>query len=71
MLWILMAFLVVLSAMVVLRRRARYESPGEEPWRASLQSEDEPLDLEEIRQAEDEWLQDDGWRDSSEDDSWR
>ena len=70
MFWILMAFFVVIGAMVVLRRRAQYESPREEAWRTSLEAENEPLDMEEIRQAEEEWLADDAWRDPSEDDSW-
>ena len=71
MFWILMAVLVLLGAALVFRRRGRYESPREEPWRSSLEPSDEPLDIEEIRRAEDEWLQEDGWRDPPEDESWR
>ncbi len=71
MFWILTAVLVALGALLVLSRRRRYDSPGEEPWRAALESDDEPLDVEEIRKAEEEWLQDDGWSEPPEDDSWR
>lgn len=70
MFWILMAILVVMGAALVLRRRRQYETPRQEPWRSSL-AKDEPLDLEEIRRAEDEWLQEDAWEDLPEDESWR
>lgn len=55
MLWITMALLVLLGGFAVLRRRRAYETPEHEPWRASL-DDDEPLDMDEIRKAEEEWL---------------
>jgi hypothetical protein len=61
MLWAFMALLVLVGGMAMFRRRRVYESPADEPWRASLADDDEPLDLEEIRRAEDEWLERDGW----------
>lgn len=66
-----MALLAVLGAAAAMRRRRGYEDPGEEPWRASLQRDDEPLDVEEIRRAEDEWLEEDGWSDAAGDEEWR
>ena len=70
MLWILMSVLAVAGALFVRRRRRQGEVQHVEPWRASL-VDDEPLDLEEIRRAEDEWLADDEWAQGSEDEEWR
>ena len=69
MFWLLLALLVLLGAYSMTRRRRLYESTAAEPWRASLK-EDEPLDIEEVRRAEEEWLDDSGWQ-SAEDEEWR
>lgn len=71
MLWFLLAAMVVIGAILAMQRRRRYESPRDEPWRASLASDDEPLEMDEIRRAEEEWLEESGWEDQPEDDSWR
>lgn len=71
MLWFLMTLLVLFGAAAALRRRRAYESAEDEPWRASLKEEEEPLDMDEIRRAEEEWLDDEPWSDCDEDDDWR
>jgi hypothetical protein len=71
MLWVLMALLVLVAGMSMMLRRREYETVESEPWRASLADQDEPLDMEEIRRAEDEWLATEEWGDSAEDESWR
>jgi hypothetical protein len=70
MLWLMMALLVVVAAMAVLRRKQRYGTTQDEPWRASL-DDDEPLDMDEIRREEEEWLKSSGWDDPSDDEAWR
>ena len=50
-------------------RRRSYESVEDEPWRASL-DEDEPLDLDEIERAEEEFYEDEGWS-GDDDEGWR
>jgi len=70
MLWVLMAVLVLVAGLSLMRRRAAYESMEDEPWRASLQADDEPLDLDEIRRAEEEWLADEPWSEAADED-WR
>ncbi|HUE97437.1 MAG TPA: hypothetical protein VMN39_12310 [Longimicrobiaceae bacterium] len=76
MFWVLMALLVVAGGVLLRRRQPIGED--REPWRASLreEEEDEPLDLEEIRRAEDEWLAEEAWaeedwQDDPDDESWR
>jgi hypothetical protein len=69
MLWIALATVVLLDGIAALRRRRMYESVEEEPWRASLE-EDEPLDLDEIRRAEEEWLEERDTFDDVTDDEW-
>lgn len=71
MLWMALAILALVAGFLALRRRRGYESVETEPWRASLAEEDEPLDLEEIRRAEEEWLGDGEWDGEAEDESWR
>lgn len=77
MFWITMALFVLWGGfLMVNRRRRNYRSTEEEPWRASLES-DAPLDIDEIRRAEEEWRADeewhpdDEWRASSDDQEWR
>ena len=70
MLWMLMAIAVIAGGMMMMRRRRAYEASEHEPWRASL-NEDEPLDLDEIRRAEEDWLEDEGWEDRPEEEAWR
>lgn len=70
MLWILMGLLVVIGGLLAFRRRQGYESTEREPWRASLAS-DEPLDVDEARRAEEEWLETEEWEEPPEDDTWR
>lgn len=67
MIWFMLA-IVTIGAFVV-RRRAANLFEGE-AWRVSLE-DDEPLDVEEARQAEEEWLQESGWEDYEDDESWR
>ena len=74
MFWVLMALLVV-AAGVLLRGRGR-TVVEDEPWRASLdEGDDEPLDMEEIRRAEDEWLAEESaaesWREDEGEEDWR
>lgn len=69
MFWLLLALLVVLGAYSMARRRRSYHSTAAEPWRVSL-NDDEPLDIEEVRRAEEEWLDDSGWE-AAEDEEWR
>lgn len=73
MFWVLMALLVIAAAVLV--RRPRRNADADEPWRASLrEEEDEPLDIDEIRRAEAEWLEGDVWTDDGLDDDgegWR
>ena len=70
MFWLLLTVLLIVGAVAALLRRRRYESVDAEPWRASLGEDDEPLDLEEARRAEEEFLADD-WRDDEDDEGWR
>lgn len=69
-LWLFLAVLVLVAAIVGTARRRRYESVEDEPWRASLE-EDEPLDMERARRAEEEFLRD-HWESETEDaEPWR
>lgn len=71
MFWMLLAILVIAAFILALSRRRRYESTEDEPWRASLR-DDEPLDMEAARQAEEEWLADSGWQDEDDNaEQWR
>lgn len=71
MFWLLMTLLVIVGGILVLRQKAAtLVASDEEPWRRSL-GEDEPLNIEEIRHAEDEWTSGDDWKDLPEDESWR
>jgi hypothetical protein len=54
MFWIGLAVLVLVGATLGMRRRRRYESVEDEPWRASLRDEDDEIDEEELRRAEEE-----------------
>jgi hypothetical protein len=69
MLWFLMALIVIVAGLTMLRRKRLYESVEDEPWRRSLA--DEPLDIEEIRREEEEWLKSSEWDGSSDDEAWR
>jgi hypothetical protein len=71
MFWTFMALVVLLGGMMMLLRRRQPEQFADEPWRASLREDDEPLDMDEIRRAEDEWLTDSGWEGPDEEESWR
>lgn len=77
MFWVMMALL--LAAGFMLRRRETGASE-DEPWQASLEGAggDSPLDIEEIRRAEEEWLAGSEWDADSgdwsgdvEDEDWR
>lgn len=77
MFWVMMALLV--AAGFLLRRRET-GSTEDEPWRASIEAEGDeaPLDIEEIRRAEEEWLAGSEWNADSgdwsgevEDEEWR
>ena len=69
--WIILAILVIVGG--VLSRRNRPTDVENEPWRASLRDEDDdrPLDMDEIRKAEDEWRASEPWETDSEDSDWR
>jgi len=72
MMGLLFAVLLIVAILVVMRRGRAPASHQEEPWRASLREEvDEPLDLEEIRRAEEEWEAEGGLDWEEEDESWR
>ncbi len=70
MFWILLAVLVVIGAWLAFARRRRYETVEDEPWRASLADDDEPLDMEEARRAEQEFLAD-HWDEEEDEEPWR
>lgn len=70
MFWLFLTVLVVIGGLLMMRRRAEFVAAESEPWRASL-GDDEPLDIEEIRRAEKEWLESSEWEDLPEDESWR
>jgi uncharacterized membrane protein len=67
--WLALVALLVIAFFAALSRRKRYESVEDEPWRASLQ-DDEPLDMDAAREAEEEWLQEE-WGDDGSNESWR
>lgn len=69
MFWLFLTVLTVVAFVAILSRRRRYESVEDEPWRASLEDE-EPLDWEAARRAEDEWLAETEWE-AGDDESWR
>lgn len=71
MFWLLLSLLVIVGGILVMRRTASYEVRDDEPWRRSLVSDDEPLDMDEARRAEDEWLESTSWEDVQDDESWR
>ncbi|CAN5744086.1 hypothetical protein BH23GEM6_BH23GEM6_07820 [soil metagenome] len=72
MMGLLFAVLLMAAIFMVIRRGRAPTSSPEEPWRASLrENEDEPLDLEEIRLAEEEWEAEGGLDWEEEDESWR
>jgi hypothetical protein len=71
MFWILIAVLAVIGFFVVASRRRQYETVEDEPWRASLEDE-EPLDWDAAREAEEEWLKEEEWEAGGDDhESWR
>jgi hypothetical protein len=71
MFWLLVAILAVVAFFAVAARRRSYESVEQEPWRASL-GDDEPLDMEAARRAEEEWLKESAWEDDNEEqEPWR
>ncbi|MBA2246145.1 MAG: hypothetical protein H0W11_14410 [Gemmatimonadetes bacterium] len=65
----MLAILLVVGALLMIARRRRYETVEEEPWRASLAEDDEPLDMEQARRAEEEFLAD-SWQEDD-DEPWR
>jgi hypothetical protein len=72
---LLFALFLMIAAAALFTRRRREPDHGDEPWRASLREEDdEPLDLEEIRRAEEEWAAESeaegGWEEDD-DEPWR
>ena len=71
MLWLVLSLLALAGGLLMLRRRRSYGTVEEEPWRASLREEDGGLDLDEIRRAEEEWLQESEWEDPPEPEGWR
>lgn len=69
MFWLMLSLLVI-AAVVLNRRRRAGAATDDEPWRASLEADDEPLDLDEIREAEEEWFAEE-WEGPPEEDDWR
>ncbi len=71
MIGLVFALLLVAAVALVARRRGSPKTPVDEPWRESLREDAEPLDIEEIRRAEEEWAAEGGleWEEDSE--SWR
>ena len=70
MFWLFLTLLVIVGGLLMLRRKARFATSDNEPWRASL-GDDEPLDMEEIQRAEKDWLRASDWEDLPEDEGWR
>jgi len=69
MFWFALTALALLGGVLAMARRRRYESVAEEPWRASLQDDDDDeFDAEALRRAEEE-LETDDWDDAEE--PWR
>jgi hypothetical protein len=74
MLWLILTVLALVAGLLAFRRKRSYESSEEEPWRRSLEPDDEPLDIDAIREAEEEWLEsaEEEWDEGTpEDESWR
>ncbi len=70
MLWLFLTLLLITGGVLLMRRKAAYVASEDEPWRRSL-PEDAPLDIDEIRSAENEWTSGDDWKDLPDDESWR
>jgi hypothetical protein len=72
MLWLFLTLIAVVGGLLALRRKRFYAAAEmeAEPWRASLTEEDEPLDLDEIRKAEEEWSESGDWENTIEDEPW-
>ncbi|MBA4159403.1 MAG: hypothetical protein H0X65_18305 [Gemmatimonadetes bacterium] len=72
MFWLLLTILLVIAGVIALSRRRNYRAREveDEPWRASL-DEDEPLDLDAAREAEERWLAEEWEEDDAEDEPWR
>jgi hypothetical protein len=70
---LILASLLAVAVAVVLLRGPRRQPLDDEPWRASLREpeDDEPLDMEEIRRAEEEWGADGESWDGNDDEPWR
>ena len=68
MLWFILALLVLVAGFALRRQRRSY--PVErEPWEGEPE-DDAPLDMEEIRRAEEEWETEASWDEPPEED-WR
>lgn len=67
MLWALLAILVIVAGIMAKSRKVE----PTEAWRESLEADDEPLDIEAIREAEEEWNEDSSWIDEDDDEVWR
>jgi|GEM_PF-2716512 len=75
MFWLTLTILTVIAFFAVMKRRRRYESVEDEPWRASL-GDEEPLDWDAAREAEDELLRERDWQSDDDDvdaggEAWR
>jgi hypothetical protein len=71
MIGLVFALLLIAAVVLVARRRSSPEPPLDEPWRASLREDAEPLDIEEIRRAEEEWAAEGGLEWEEDNESWR
>ena len=70
---LILAALLVVAVAIILLRGPRRHTLDDEPWRASLRErdDDEPLDMDEIRRAEEEWgAEGESWDDGEDDEPW-
>ncbi len=68
--FLVLAALIVFAGVRALRMRRPY--PEEvEPWDRAWDDDDEPLDEEEIRAAEDAFWEEGEWEDEVDDEGWR
>jgi hypothetical protein len=69
--WLALTVLLIAAFLLAVSRRKRYESVEDEPWRASLRDDDDELDMDAAREAEEEWLREEEWNGDQADEPWR
>ena len=60
MFWLILALLVIFAGFALRKQRRSY-AVEREPWEADPGIDDEPLDMDEIRRAEEEWETESSW----------